>query len=176
MSILNNNKTNKRFRTNHACLLKTTNYFQSVTCQLNKKYIFCFMLTDSSFVLANARIVDYPIVYCNDGFCKLSGYTRGEVMQRSSNCTFMYGELTNQDTVIKIEEAFEEQEQIQVEVLLYKRNSKYVCLRLVCYTTTVWLTLSAQNHSTQKAEGTIECQGDAGQYYCYPFNVAMLFV
>ena len=77
-------------------------------------------------MLANARIVDYPIVYCNDGFCKLAGYNRAEVMQKSSACTFMYGELTNGDTVAKIEAAFENQTQEQVEILLYKKNSEYV--------------------------------------------------
>ena len=34
---------------------------------------------DSSFILANAQIVDYPIVYCNESFCKTSGYNRAEV-------------------------------------------------------------------------------------------------
>ncbi|GBP96252.1 Potassium voltage-gated channel protein eag [Eumeta japonica] len=38
---------------------------------------------DSSFLLANAQIVDYPIVYCNEAFCKMSGYNRAEVMQKS---------------------------------------------------------------------------------------------
>lgn len=38
---------------------------------------------DSSFLLANAQIVDYPIVYCNETFCKMSGYNRAEVMQKS---------------------------------------------------------------------------------------------
>ena len=80
---------------------------------------------DSSFLLANARIVDYPIVYCNDGFCKLAGYNRAEVMQKSSTCSFMYGELTNSETVHKLEEALERQEQEQVEILLYKKNSEY---------------------------------------------------
>ena len=83
-----------------------------------------FCRADSSFLLANARIVDYPIVYCNDGFCKLSGYSRAEVMQKSSTCRFMYGELTDKDTVLSIEEALDRQEQIQVEMLLYKKNSK----------------------------------------------------
>uniref|UniRef100_A0A7N6C0M0 Cyclic nucleotide-binding domain-containing protein n=1 Tax=Anabas testudineus TaxID=64144 RepID=A0A7N6C0M0_ANATE len=32
------------------------------------------------------NIVDWPIVYSNDGFCKLSGYHRAEVMQKSSTC------------------------------------------------------------------------------------------
>ncbi|KAK9297306.1 hypothetical protein QLX08_008888 [Tetragonisca angustula] len=34
---------------------------------------------DSSFLLANAQIVDFPIVYCNESFCKISGYNRAEV-------------------------------------------------------------------------------------------------
>ncbi|XP_062604189.1 potassium voltage-gated channel subfamily H member 1-like [Saccostrea cucullata] len=76
----------------------------------------------SSFLLANARIMDYPIVYCNDGFCKLSGYNRAEVMQKSSTCSFMYGDLTEKETVEKVETAFEETEQTQVEILLYKKN------------------------------------------------------
>ena len=69
--------------------------------------------------------MDYPIVYCNDGFCKLAGYSRAEVMQKSCTCRFMYGELTDKDTVKKVEETFENQEQIQTEILLYKKNSKW---------------------------------------------------
>ena len=45
-------------------------------------------------------------------------------MQKSSTCRFMYGELTDADTIRKIEEALDMQEQAQVEVLLYKKNSK----------------------------------------------------
>lgn len=47
--------------------------------------------TDTNFVLGNAQIVDWPIVYSNDGFCKLSGYHRAEVMQRSSACRCVLG-------------------------------------------------------------------------------------
>ncbi|XP_059178436.1 potassium voltage-gated channel subfamily H member 1-like [Physella acuta] len=77
---------------------------------------------DNSFLLANARIVDYPIVYMNDGFCKLAGYNRAEVMQKSSTCSFMYGELTDKDTVKRVESCFEKMLQEQVEILLYKKN------------------------------------------------------
>lgn len=48
-----------------------------------------FFLTDTNFVLGNAQIVDWPIVYSNDGFCKLSGYHRAEVMQKSSTCRYL---------------------------------------------------------------------------------------
>lgn len=82
-------------------------------------------IADSSFVLANARVVDYPIVYCNDGFCKLSGYNRAEVMQKSSTCAFMYGELTDKEAISKTDHSFEAMVQEQVEILLYKKNSQY---------------------------------------------------
>ncbi|EAT48564.1 AAEL000466-PA, partial [Aedes aegypti] len=81
---------------------------------------------DSSFLLANAQIVDFPIVYCNEAFCKISGYNRAEVMQKScSRCGFMYGELTEKETVARVEYALEHQQHDQFEVLLYKKNSKF---------------------------------------------------
>ena len=37
----------------------------------------------------------------------------------------MYGELTDKDTVTKVENSFEELIQEQVEILLYKKNRKW---------------------------------------------------
>ena len=47
----------------------------------------CFpsVSADSSFLLANAQIVDFPIVYCNESFCKISGYNRAEVSPNKSS-------------------------------------------------------------------------------------------
>ncbi|VDP77181.1 unnamed protein product [Schistosoma mattheei] len=59
--------------------------------------LFVFSSTVYSFVLANARIVDYPIVYCNEGFSRLTGYSRVEIMQKSGSCAFFYGEQTTKD-------------------------------------------------------------------------------
>lgn len=44
------------------------------------------VLPETSFLLGNAQIVEWPVVYSNDGFCKLSGFHRAEVMQKSSTC------------------------------------------------------------------------------------------
>ncbi|XP_005348953.1 potassium voltage-gated channel subfamily H member 1 isoform X1 [Microtus ochrogaster] len=77
---------------------------------------------DTNFVLGNAQIVDWPIVYSNDGFCKLSGYHRAEVMQKSSACSFMYGELTDKDTIEKVRQTFENYEMNSFEILMYKKN------------------------------------------------------
>ncbi|XP_054262290.1 potassium voltage-gated channel protein eag isoform X2 [Macrosteles quadrilineatus] len=84
----------------------------------------------SSFLLANAQIVDFPIVYCNESFCKISGYNRAEVMQKSCRCTFMYGELTDKETIARIDEVLENQLHDQFEILLYKKNKTPLWLLL----------------------------------------------
>ncbi|XP_055495676.1 potassium voltage-gated channel subfamily H member 1a [Leucoraja erinacea] len=77
---------------------------------------------DTNFVLGNAQIVDWPIVYSNDGFCKLSGYHRAEVMQKSSTCSFMFGELTEKETTDKVQQTFENYDINSFEILMYKKN------------------------------------------------------
>lgn len=39
-------------------------------------------LADSNFVLGNAQVSGYPIVYCSDGFVELSGFSRAQIMQK----------------------------------------------------------------------------------------------
>ncbi|XP_041332248.1 potassium voltage-gated channel subfamily H member 5 [Pyrgilauda ruficollis] len=78
--------------------------------------------SESSFLLGNAQIVDWPVVYSNDGFCKLSGYHRADVMQKSSTCSFMYGELTDKKTIEKVRQTFDNYESNCFEILLYKKN------------------------------------------------------
>ncbi len=55
----------------------------------------------------------------------MTGRTRADVMQKSSTCNFMYGDLTDKETIKKVEKAFEDQTPLQVELVIYKRNSKY---------------------------------------------------
>jgi len=38
-------------------------------------------VADRNFVIANAQVENKPIIFCNDGFCELSGYARADVMQ-----------------------------------------------------------------------------------------------
>ncbi|XP_062326124.1 potassium voltage-gated channel subfamily H member 5 [Osmerus eperlanus] len=78
--------------------------------------------SETSFLLGNAQIVEWPVVYSNDGFCKLSGFHRAEVMQKSSTCSFMYGELTDKKTIEKVRQTFDNYESNCFEVLLYRKN------------------------------------------------------
>lgn len=48
-----------------------------------------------------------------------------QVMQKSCRCTFMYGELTDKETIARIDECLENQIHDQFEILLYKKNSEY---------------------------------------------------
>lgn len=50
---------------------------------------------DTCFVLANAQIINYPIVYCSEEFTKVLGYPKSDVMQKSARCDFMSGALTD---------------------------------------------------------------------------------
>jgi len=93
--------------------------------------IFLAIPADTSFLLANAQIVDYPIVYCNENFCKTSGYNRAEVMQKSCRVGFMYGELTDQGTIDQINGALDDHQTDQFEILLYKKNREFL-LALCC--------------------------------------------
>jgi len=47
-----------------------------------------------------------------------------QVMQKSCRCGFMYGELTDKETIARIEECLEGQIHDQFEILLYKKTSK----------------------------------------------------
>lgn len=66
----------------------------------------------------------YPIVYCSDGFCELTGYARAQIMQKGCACKFLYGLETNEEHIMQIEQALEYKHELKLEVLFYKKNGK----------------------------------------------------
>lgn len=50
----------------------------------------------------------------------------------------MYGELTDKETVTRLEFSLENQQQDQFEVLLYKKNSEYLGINKRTTTTTIF--------------------------------------
>uniref|UniRef100_UPI0037E7DABE voltage-gated delayed rectifier potassium channel KCNH8 n=1 Tax=Semicossyphus pulcher TaxID=241346 RepID=UPI0037E7DABE len=80
--------------------------------------------THSNFILANAQVSKgFPIVYCSDGFCELTGYSRGEVMQKSCACKFLYGPETSESIILSIDEALEERKEFKDEIMFYKKTA-----------------------------------------------------
>ncbi|XP_072312539.1 voltage-gated delayed rectifier potassium channel KCNH4 [Eucyclogobius newberryi] len=86
--------------------------------------------THSNFLLGNAQgHRGYPIVYCSDGFCELTGFTRTEVMQKNCSCRFLYGTDTSEHVAQQMEKALEGREEYQAEVHFYKKDgAAFWCL------------------------------------------------
>uniref|UniRef100_A0A8C1SC86 Voltage-gated delayed rectifier potassium channel KCNH4 n=1 Tax=Cyprinus carpio TaxID=7962 RepID=A0A8C1SC86_CYPCA len=86
--------------------------------------------THSNFILANAQVSKgFPIVYCSDGFCELTGFARTEVMQQSCACKFLYGPETSEHIILHVDSAFEERSEFKEEIMFYKKSgSVFWCL------------------------------------------------
>ncbi|XP_025032873.1 potassium voltage-gated channel subfamily H member 1-like [Python bivittatus] len=76
------------------------------------------------FIIANARVENCAIIYCNDGFCDLCGYTRAEVMQKPCTCDFLYGPRTQASSTAQIAQALLGSEERKVEICFYRKDEK----------------------------------------------------
>ena len=83
------------------------------------------LFADSNFLLGNAQgHRGYPIVYCSDGFCELTGFVRTEVMQKNCSCQFLYGAGTSEHVAQQMQKALEGREEYQTEVQFYRKNGE----------------------------------------------------
>ena len=69
-------------------------------------------------------MADLPIIYCNDGFCELTGYSRAELVQRHCSCDFLCGENTNEFAAREVKNALRGQDEKHVEILYYRKDGK----------------------------------------------------
>ncbi|XP_075436595.1 voltage-gated inwardly rectifying potassium channel KCNH2-like isoform X3 [Ascaphus truei] len=80
------------------------------------------------FIIANARVENCAVIYCNDGFCSMCGYTRAEVMQRPCTCDFLYGPRTTSNAAAQIAQALVGSEERKVEISFYRKDgSCFTC-------------------------------------------------
>lgn len=71
-------------------------------------------------VLVDARASDLPIVYTNDAFSRITGYTKEEV--RGRNPRFLHGADTDAGALDKIRRALEAEQPCGVRVLNYRKD------------------------------------------------------
>jgi PAS domain S-box-containing protein len=76
--------------------------------------------SQQNFVLSDPSLPDNPIVYASEGFCKMTGYKRHEVLGR--NCRFLQGPGTDQAAVDIIRKGITEGRDISVCLLNYKAD------------------------------------------------------
>lgn len=74
------------------------------------------------FIISDPSQPDNPIIYANQGFTALTGYSQEEVLGK--NCRFLQGDGTDQKTVNKLKEAIKNKEPISVELINYKKDGK----------------------------------------------------
>ncbi|XP_070497645.1 voltage-gated inwardly rectifying potassium channel KCNH6 isoform X5 [Chironomus tepperi] len=85
-----------------------------------------------SFLVANNQPNSCHIIFCSDGFCKMTGFTRAEIMQRNAVTDFLYGELTSKTVCNDINEALKAGQEKHFEILYYKKNGeKFLCSEVI---------------------------------------------
>ncbi len=65
----------------------------------------------------------FPIVYCSDGFCELTGFPRAQIMQKGCACKFLFGEETAEEARTAIQNALADKQELKTELRFYKKNS-----------------------------------------------------
>uniref|UniRef100_A0A8C6TM76 Potassium channel, voltage gated eag related subfamily H, member 7 n=1 Tax=Neogobius melanostomus TaxID=47308 RepID=A0A8C6TM76_9GOBI len=83
---------------------------------------------NKKFIIANARVQNCAIIYCNDGFCEMTGFSRPDVMQKACTCDFLHGEFTSRHSVAQVAQALLGSEERKVEITYHRKDgSKFLC-------------------------------------------------
>jgi PAS domain S-box-containing protein len=82
---------------------------------------FAFERTRMPMVVVDARQADYPIVLANHAFLELTGYSAEDIVGK--NCRFLQGQGTSVSAIAQIRLAVDEQRDITIELLNYKKDS-----------------------------------------------------
>lgn len=76
--------------------------------------------TRMPMLITDPRQPDNPIVFANDAFLGLTGYTRDEVL--GNNCRFLQGPDTDPQAVTTIRQAVQTQHDVNVDILNYRKD------------------------------------------------------
>lgn len=82
------------------------------------------LFADRSFLVANAQQGLCHIIYCSDGFCRLTGFSRAEVMQRPAICEFLHGPMTSPHAVAALRDALAAGVEKHFEILYYRKDGE----------------------------------------------------
>ena len=79
-----------------------------------------FKMTPVAMVVSDPTLPDCPLIYVNEAFERLTGFTAAEVLGR--NCRFMQGPLTEPDDVARLRNAIQRREPIELDLLNHRRD------------------------------------------------------
>jgi hypothetical protein len=90
--------------------------------QLAIQWEFIISKIKSSVTVVDATLPDFPLMYVNENFTELTGYSVEESI--GQNCRFLQGPNTDPETVQHIREALKKQQSIKTEILNYTKNGQ----------------------------------------------------
>jgi PAS domain S-box-containing protein len=90
--------------------------------RLDSPFQAAFRATRMAMVMTDPRHADNPIVYANDAFLQLTGYSRDEVV--GHNCRFLQGPDTDPATVDELRASLAAGEGAEVEILNYRKDGR----------------------------------------------------
>lgn len=75
---------------------------------------------NDGIVLSDPHLADNPLVYVNQAFLKMTGYTEDEVLGR--NCRFLQGDTSTQESVQVVHDAIHKREPVLVTLKNYRKD------------------------------------------------------
>lgn len=79
-----------------------------------------FKATRMPMLITDPRQPDNPIIFCNDAFSKLTGYSVSELIGR--NCRLLQGPQTDRAAVSRLREAIAAERDISVDIVNYRKD------------------------------------------------------
>ncbi|MBN1479758.1 PAS domain-containing protein [candidate division KSB1 bacterium] len=79
-------------------------------------------------VISDTGLPDNPIIYANEGFERLTGYSRHEILGK--NCRFLQGKDTDPNTINEIRQAIRRGVPCKVDILNYRKDGSRFWNRL----------------------------------------------
>ncbi|TGD99304.1 hybrid sensor histidine kinase/response regulator [Methylobacterium nonmethylotrophicum] len=76
--------------------------------------------TRMPMIVTDPHQPDNPIVFANQAFLRMTGYTPGELV--GTNCRFLQGPETDRETVAEVRRAIAERKEIATEILNYRKD------------------------------------------------------
>jgi two-component system CheB/CheR fusion protein len=76
--------------------------------------------TRMPIVITNPRLPDNPMVFVNNAFCALTGYTREELVGR--NCRCLQGAQTDPASVARLRDAVDRHSRLDLEIRNYRKD------------------------------------------------------
>ncbi len=85
--------------------------------------------TRMPMVITDPRVPNNPIVFVNEAFTRMTGYSREETL--GQNCRFLQGPGTNLDDVDRVRQAIKNRIPIEVDLLNYRKDGSLFWNRLL---------------------------------------------